>query len=144
MTDTRSSRSSEESSSACAISGKMEQSYSDNSNGSFEVCLHFIDCVEEIDTLQNGTLMGKGNISDDLSSAFVALTGDVNTANVDNYTNIDVTMSIKGDSYATTITYELNYEIASPSLIGDIKVSTNPALTIDSNNNLSGKVIIEG
>jgi len=64
---------------------------------------------------------------------------------LDCYFDIDVILSINQDSMETVkVSYELNYNIVSPELTGEIKVSTKPSLTIDSNNNLSGEVIIEG
>lgn len=142
--DSQSNISRTKTSSECAFSGSMEESFSENSDGSFEAGLTFTDCMHEIDTVQNGKISGKGNVSEDLSSVSITLSGDMRTVTADNYIDMDIQMSVKGDSAKTTMTYKVDYDIALPGLVGEVTVSTNPSLVIDSNYNLTGKVIIEG
>lgn len=130
---------------ACEISGDRETSFTEGDNGAFTMNILINDCVDVIDTIQTGSLSGKGNISSDFETMTMSLSGDMNTKSIaPNYVDMDIQFSVSDDSNGLTMDYTLDYDILMGNLIGEIQVKTEPPITVDNNGELSGSIIISG
>ena len=128
----------------CSNGGQIEFQSSVQSASHFKLQLSYQNCAEG-NGLITGYFDSDIHISDDYLSQTSNIDGQLRFQLGDEFIAIKpIALTISSDQYASTIRYEMHYEVKSNQLSGHFQAKTLTPLTIDLTTGLSGSEIISG